>query len=77
MTVVALVQMLLALVGIYALVGIVFAAWFVSGGFRRIDSTGITTGARLLIFPGSAALWPLLAVRTLTAGKAPAAEEQS
>jgi hypothetical protein len=49
----------------YALIGALFAPAFVWSGAARVDPlarTG-TWGFRVLILPGAAALWPLLAVR--------------
>lgn len=65
---IATVQALLAAAAVYLLIGLAFGIWFVAGGYRRIDPNGISTGARLLILPGSAALWPLLAARVLRRG---------
>lgn len=46
----------------YAAAGVVFAIAFVARGVSRIDdqAKGAGIGFRLLIFPGVAALWPLL-----------------
>jgi hypothetical protein len=46
----------------YAVCGAVFALAFVILGVQRIDSSahGSGWGFRVLIFPGVAALWPLL-----------------
>ncbi len=53
--------------GAYAAVGIVFALVFAWRGAARIDpaAVGSTRGFRLIILPGSAALWPLLLLRWL------------
>ena len=55
----------------YAVLGIVFAFWFVFRGAARIDPVvrGGTIGFRVLILPGSAVLWPLLLLRSLRAPK--------
>lgn len=55
----------------YAILGVVFAVWFVFRGVERIDpvAQGGPVGFRLLILPGSAALWPLLLIRCLRALK--------
>jgi hypothetical protein len=49
----------------YAVLGLAFAVPFTIAGLQRLDSNanGATPGFRLLIVPGAAALWPLLAVR--------------
>ena len=54
----------------YALVGVVFAVPFVLKGAARLDpdAVGATWGFRVLIFPGAAALWPLLFARWMRAG---------
>jgi len=51
--------------GLYALLGALFALGFVTVGVQRIDpaAKGSGVGFRLLIFPGSVALWPLLLKR--------------
>lgn len=53
----------------YAAAGIAFALAFVALGARRIDpgAAAGTIGFRMLILPATAALWPLLAWRWLTA----------
>lgn len=53
----------------YAAAGIAFALAFIAFGARRIDpgAAAGTVGFRILILPGVAALWPLLAWRWLTA----------
>jgi hypothetical protein len=60
--------------GVYVALGAVFALWFVGRGVARVDheAAGGSFGFRVLIFPGSVALWPLLLVRALRAkGQAP------
>lgn len=56
---------LVQLTGIYAGIGVLFAAVFVTKGAGRVDPSARegTWGFRLLIFPGAAALWPLLMTR--------------
>ena len=55
---------------LYAVIGVLFGLFFVVRGVSRIDPVAAdgTWGFRLLILPGSAALWPLLLVRWLRAG---------
>ena len=50
------------LAGAYAAVGVLFAVAFATWGIQRVDpaAKGAPLGFRLLILPGSAALWPLL-----------------
>jgi len=58
-------ELVLLVVGSYALAGIVFALAFVTVGVTRLDPAARSTSwaFRALIIPGSAALWPLLAVK--------------
>jgi hypothetical protein len=51
--------------GLYALLGIVTAVAFVSFGVTRVLPYSMTTGARILVLPGAAALWPYVLVRWL------------
>lgn len=57
---------------LYAVLGGLFALAFVLRGAGRIDpnARGATWGFRVLIFPGSAALWPWLLVRWIRASEA-------
>jgi len=50
---------------VYAGLGIVFAAGFVSAGVQRLDSEARGSGVafRLLILPGVAAFWPMFLYR--------------
>jgi hypothetical protein len=52
---------------LYAAVGVAVAAAFVVFGVTRVlpDPVPVTVGARVLIFPGAAALWPYVLVRWL------------
>jgi len=67
---------LLIILGIYLFCGLVFAVPFVLVGARRIDPHALhgSWGFRLLIFPGAAALWPLLLRRWVTGVKVPPEE---
>lgn len=53
---------LVTVIGLYLLVGILFAVVFVWRGLGRIDPAARegTWGFRVLVFPGAMALWPLL-----------------
>jgi hypothetical protein len=57
----------------YAIVGLCIAAAFASFGVTRIfgTPTSMTAGARILIFPGAAALWPYVLLRWLKSGRQP------
>lgn len=58
-------ELILLGVALYAAVGTIVGAAFVCRGVERVDSAarGAPRGFRLLIFPGSVALWPLLISR--------------
>jgi len=53
---------------LYGVAGLFFAIAFVTTGVKRIDSQAIGSGVafRVLIFPGAAALWPLLLRRWIS-----------
>jgi len=61
---------------LYGIAGLVFAIAFVITGVKRIDSHAIGSGVgfRALIFPGSAALWPLLLRRWISRTSEPPEE---
>ena len=63
-------ETVLAIVGIYLALGALFAIAFVIRGCSAIDPTakGAGVGFRMLIFPASAALWPLLLTKWLKVG---------
>ncbi len=65
--------------GLYALIGVVFALAFVSKGVGRIDPDARegTRGFRLAILPGVAALWPLLLKRWWGGQTAPPVEHNA
>ena len=64
-----LAELLVDAVTLSAAVGTVFAIAFVAWGVSRVDrhAAGAGLGFRLMIFPGVAALWPLLLNRWLRA----------
>ena len=66
-----------ALVG-YTALGVIFAIPFAFRGVDMIDPAARngTWGFRVLIFPGSVALWPIL-LRRVASGKAPPIERNS
>lgn len=57
----------------YVLVGLFFALLYLPRGAARLDPhlAGSSILVRLLIVPGIAALWPLMASRWLGGGQAP------
>jgi len=62
---------------LYGIAGLFFAIAFVTTGVKRIDSQAIgSVGFRVLIFPGSAALWPLL-LRLWVSGTGEPTEERN
>ena len=61
---------------LYGIAGSLFAIAFVTNGVKRVDSQAIGSGVafRILIFPASAAFWPLLLRRWLSGTGEPAEE---
>jgi hypothetical protein len=68
-----LAQVVVALFELYALAGVVFAVLFLPRAVTRIDPRigGSPKMLRLLILPGVAALWPLLAWRWIAGAPQP------
>ena len=56
-------------VALYAAAGIAVAVAFVGFGLTRVLPEPVPAGARILIFPGAAALWPYVLVRWLTSSR--------
>jgi len=58
-------MLFVATVGLYAVIGLVFACAFLTVGISTVDpvSKGSGIGFRLMILPGVAALWPVLLTR--------------
>lgn len=54
----------IALMGglVYLLAGVIFAIFFLSKGIGKVDASvhGSGFGFRMIIFPGTVALWPVL-----------------
>lgn len=74
-----MIEIALAIWAVYLLIGLLFGMAFVIKGVTRIDATareGASWGFRLLILPGSIALWPLMAKRWF-GGSTEAPEERS
>ena len=65
--------LLLYAFGLYAALGIVIGLAFVlSGVTRMLDHPApVSVGARILLFPASAALWPLVLSRWLKSAARP------
>jgi hypothetical protein len=55
----------------YALVGLITAVAFVGFGVARVlaQPVTLTMGARLVLLPGAAALWPYVLFRWLRSGR--------
>ncbi len=56
---------------LYAAVGVAVAAAFVAIGVTRVlpEPAPVTIGARVLLFPGAAALWPYVLMRWLKSSR--------
>lgn len=65
---IAIAQWLTTAVGLYLLIGLIVGIPFVIRGAGKIDPSARegSTGFRLLILPGSIALWPLVLRRWLS-----------
>ncbi len=61
------VAFLLNMLVLYAAIGLVSALAFVSFGVTRVQSAPVSLGARILILPGAAALWPYVLLRWIRA----------
>lgn len=64
---------LLYVLALYAIAGLCTAAAFATIGATRVfgTPTTMTVGARVLIFPGAAALWPYVLYRWAGCGAKP------
>jgi hypothetical protein len=62
-----IVAFLLNALALYAAVGAVTAVAFAAFGVTRVQPAPMSLGARLLILPGAAALWPYVLMRWLRA----------
>ena len=56
---------LLVGLALYAAAGVAVALAFVAFGVTRVQPMPVSVGARVLIFPGAAALWPYVLIRWL------------
>ncbi len=74
-----LAQWTVALLALYAAIGVLFALVFAARGVGRVDpnARGAPLGFRLLIVPGVAALWPLMLRRWVGAEPGPAREDDA
>ncbi len=64
-------SMVLMVVGVYGAIGLVVGAAFVVWGVGRVDPVARESGwgFRVVILPGAAALWPLVARKWIRAGR--------
>jgi hypothetical protein len=56
---------LLGVLVAYVLLGLIIGIAFVTAGVTRVQPAPVSVGARILILPGAAALWPLVLSRWL------------
>ena len=56
---------LLVVLALYVAAGVAVGVVFVTFGVMRVQPMPVSVGARVLIFPGAAALWPYVLVRWL------------
>ncbi|MDX2148730.1 MAG: hypothetical protein SFZ23_14550 [Planctomycetota bacterium] len=65
----SLIEAILVAIGAYAAIGVAFALAFAFRGVNRVDEVArhAPLSFRLLIIPGAAALWPIMARRWLSA----------
>jgi hypothetical protein len=64
-----IVAFLLGALALYAAIGVATAIAFVTFGVTRVQPAGVSLGARILILPGAAALWPHVLMRWLKAAR--------
>jgi hypothetical protein len=66
-------MLFLGAIGLYALAGLITALAFVTTGVTRVlpHPAPVTVGARILMIPAAAALWPYVLYRWRSAGHAP------
>jgi hypothetical protein len=66
-------MLFLSAIGLYALAGLFTALAFVTTGVTRVlpHPAPVTIGARILLIPAAAALWPYVLYRWRSAGHAP------
>ena len=62
-----LVAFLLDALALYAAVGAFVAVAFATCGVTRVQPATVSVGARILILPGAAVLWPYVLARWLIA----------
>ena len=63
------VAFLLSALALYAAIGVAIGVAFVTVGITRVQPARVSLGARILIVPGAAALWPYVLARWLKAAR--------
>ena len=63
------VAFLLNALSLYAAIGAAVAVAFARRGVTRVQPAPVSLGARILILPGAAALWPYVLARWLKAAR--------
>lgn len=68
-----MIELLLAALGVYLAIGFLFGSFFAFVGAKKVDPSAVegTWGFKLLIIPGCAIFWPLLAKRWISGGAPP------
>jgi hypothetical protein len=64
------VAFLLNALWLYAAIGAVVAAAFVTAGVTRVQPAPVSPGARIVLLPGAMALWPYVLIRWIKARSA-------
>ncbi len=62
----ALPIVLLVMAG-YLAIGALASLWFLLSGVKRVDANPLTWGARIVLFPGCCAVWPVLVAKAVRA----------
>ena len=64
-----IVALLIDALALYAAIGAVTAVAFAASGVTRVQPASVSLGARILLLPGAAALWPYVLLRWLRAAR--------
>jgi hypothetical protein len=67
----AIAMIVLTILALYAAAGVAIGIAFVAFGVTRVlpEPMPVTIGARVLLFPGAAALWPYVLMRWLKSSR--------
>jgi hypothetical protein len=65
------VMIVLLVLALYVAAGVAIAVGFVVFGVTRVlpEPAAVTLGARIMLFPGAAALWPYVLIRWLRSSR--------